>query len=108
MKFEVFNDLIKAINHEEGNRISIYKALSKVDIRINFDGSPSSRFILEALKKQYPADTDIMEWWCYESNFGADIKPDSMTEVDGTPIDVSTPRLLWEYLESTRKENDNG
>lgn len=41
---------------------------------------------------------DWIEYYLYECDYGNDIKPDSVQEEDGTPIDITTPEKLYEFL----------
>ena len=43
-------------------------------------------------------DEDTISWWIYELDFGKLYKEGCMTEVDGTPIDVSTADRLYDFL----------
>ena len=51
----------------------------------------------------YKADGGIYEgsdisYFIYEIDFGRAWTPDSITEIDGTPIDISTAEKLYDYL----------
>lgn len=41
---------------------------------------------------------DWISWFLYEVDYGRDAKPDSVTEADGTPIDLTTPEKLYDFL----------
>ena len=46
-------------------------------------------------------DTDEYSWidyFIYERDFGRDIKLGDVTEEDGTPIPISTPEELYDFL----------
>lgn len=57
----------------------------------------------------YKAENGIYEgsdisYFMYEIDFGRAWTPDSITEIDGTPIDISTAEKLYDYLlEETSK-----
>lgn len=41
---------------------------------------------------------NILEYFIWDLNFGEDYKPDSYTEQDGTPIDISTAEKLYDCI----------
>ena len=41
---------------------------------------------------------DWIRYFLYEGNYGEDLKPDSVSEADGTPIDITTSEKLYGFL----------
>lgn len=45
-------------------------------------------------------DGNEIEYFIYDLNFGKDYKEGSLSEMDGTPIDISTAEKLYDYIAS--------
>lgn len=45
-------------------------------------------------------DGNEIEYFIYDLNFGKDYNEGSLTEMDGTPIDISTAEKLYDYIVS--------
>lgn len=43
---------------------------------------------------------NMLEYFIYDLNFGEEYKEGCVTEVDGTPIDISTAEKLYDYIAS--------
>ena len=52
----------------------------------------------KVLKDAMCDESGWIEWYLYEQDYGRGIKPDSVTEADGTPIDLTTPEKLYDFL----------
>ena len=52
----------------------------------------------QVLKDTMQDKGDWIEYFLYEGDYGRDLKPDSVTEADGTPIDITTPEKLYDFL----------
>lgn len=52
----------------------------------------------KVLKDTMCDENDWIEWYLYEQDYGRGVKPDSVTEADGTPIDLTTPEKLYDFL----------
>ena len=52
----------------------------------------------KVLKDVMRDENDWISWFLYEMDYGRDVKPDSVTEADGTPIDITTPEKLYDFL----------
>lgn len=52
----------------------------------------------QVLKDAMRDEGDWIEYFLYEGDYGRDLKPDSVTEADGTPIDITTPEKLYDFL----------
>lgn len=52
----------------------------------------------QVLKDAMHDEGDWIEYFLYEGNYGEGLKPDSVTEADGTPIDITTPEKLYDFL----------
>jgi len=50
-----------------------------------------------------PDENDDIEYFLYELDFGKDYKPGTVTEEDGTEIDMSSPEKLYNYLVKIKK-----
>ncbi len=46
-----------------------------------------------------------ISWWIYELNYGRNYKEGCIAEANGTPIDLSTPEKLYDYLIKEMEEN---
>lgn len=49
-------------------------------------------------------DGNEIEYFIYDLNFGKDYNEGSLTEMDGTPIDISTAEKLYDYIVSEVEE----
>lgn len=45
-------------------------------------------------------DGNEIEYFIYDLNFGKDYNEGSLSEMDGTPIDISTAEKLYDYIAS--------
>ena len=52
----------------------------------------------QVLKDTMQDKGDWIEYFLYEGDYGRDLKPDSVSEADGTPIDLTTPEKLYDFL----------
>ena len=43
-------------------------------------------------------DGDMIDYFCWELDFGKKWYPGCITEMDGTEIKLSTPEELWEAI----------
>ena len=51
--------------------------------------------VLEAIMHD---ENDWIRYFIYDGNYGENLKPDSVSEIDGTPIDITTPEKLYKFL----------
>lgn len=49
-------------------------------------------------------DGNEIEYFIYDLNFGKDYKEGCLSEMDGTPIDISTAEKLYDYIVSEVEE----
>lgn len=56
------------------------------------------------LKEIFNDTEEWIDYFCYERNFGADLKLGDVTYADGTPIPMSTPEELYDFLIINMKE----
>ncbi len=49
-------------------------------------------------------DGNEIEYFIYDLNFGKDYNEGCLTEMDGTPIDISTAEKLYDYIVSEVEE----
>lgn len=49
-----------------------------------------------------------IEYFIYDLNYGKNWTENSLTELDGTPIDISTVEKLYDYLTAERNKEKNG
>ena len=49
-------------------------------------------------------DGNEIEYFIYDLNFGKDYNEGSLSEMDGTPIDISTAEKLYDYIVSEVEE----
>ena len=52
----------------------------------------------QVLKDTMRDEGDWISWFLYEMDYGRGVKPDSVSEADGTPIDLTTPGKLYDFL----------
>lgn len=53
-------------------------------------------------------NTDLVEYWVYELNYGKEYKEGSVINADGSICDISTPEKLYDILkEDFINENNN-
>ena len=52
----------------------------------------------KVLKDAMCDENDWISWFLYEMDYGRDVKLDSAAEEDGTPIDLTTPEKLYDFL----------
>ena len=58
---------------------------------------------------EQPLDTENgndLEYFIWEEDFGKDFQIGDMLDIDGTPVDVSTPEKLYDYM-LAEVTNDN-
>lgn len=99
---EEFCKVIKRLEEVQDKQDKICSALGAV-----VDTGDLTDVVIRLLEKLinapvYKAD-DIYEgsdisYFIYEIDFGRAWTPDSITEIDGTPIDISTAEKLYDYL----------
>ncbi len=56
------------------------------------------RTVVNLLTEVMRDEGEWIEYYLYECNYGEDIEPDSVQEADGTPIDITTPEKLYNFL----------
>lgn len=49
-------------------------------------------------------DGNEIEYFIYDLDFGKDYKEGCLTEIDGTPIDISTAEKLYDYITETERD----
>lgn len=49
-------------------------------------------------------DGNEIEYFIYDLDFGKDYKEGCFTEMDGTPIDISTAEKLYDYITETERD----
>ena len=54
--------------------------------------------LVKVLKATMHDEGDWIRYFLYEGNYGEDLKPDSVSEADGTPIDITTSEKLYDFL----------
>lgn len=54
--------------------------------------------LVKVLEAAMHDEGDWIRYFLYEGNYGRDLKPDSVSEADGTPIDITTPEKLYDFL----------
>lgn len=66
--------------------------------------------LYQVLKDVMHDENDWIEYFLYEGDYGRRLKPNSVSEADGTPIDITTPEKLYDFLVSEyftdRKEEE--
>ena len=60
----------------------------------------------QVLKDVMQDKGDWITYFLYEGDYGRDLKPDSVIEIDGTPIDITTPEKLYDFLVSEYFTNE--
>ena len=54
--------------------------------------------LVKVLEATMHDESDWIRYFLYEGNYGEDLKSDSVSEADGTPIDITTPEKLYDFL----------
>ena len=54
--------------------------------------------LVKVLEATMHDEGDWIRYFLYEGNYGEDLKPDSVSEADGTPIDITTSEKLYGFL----------
>lgn len=60
------------------------------------------KMIVDILMEIMDDQGEWIEYYLYENDYGHDLKPDSVSEADGTPIDITTPEKLYDFLVKER------
>lgn len=79
---EKFNDLMCKIDSEFGGGYIHNKSIS----------------ILLSILKELVDDDDMIDYFCWELDFGKKWYPGCIIDSDGTNIKLSTPEELWEAI----------
>ena len=56
------------------------------------------KMIVDILMEVMDDQGEWIEYYLYENDYGHDLKPDSVQEADGTPINITTPEKLYDFL----------
>lgn len=59
--------------------------------------------VVDLLKEMFYDKSDVIGWWIWENDYGRTVDLTSITESDGTPIDVTTPEKFYDYLLNVRE-----
>lgn len=86
-KVETFNKL--------GNEI-----FGDFDIYLFKDEDRIVKLLAEAMDDRF----EWLEYFIYENDYGKDLRPDSVQEADGTPIDITTAEKLYDFLAYEHEE----
>ena len=54
--------------------------------------------LVKVLEATMHDEDDWIRYFIYDGNYGENLKPDSVSEADGTPIDITTPEKLHDVL----------
>lgn len=57
--------------------------------------------VVELLKNMFN-DSDLIDWWIYELDYGRNFKMGDLID-NGVEIDLSTPEKLYDYLKENNK-----
>lgn len=57
--------------------------------------------VVELLKNMFN-DSDLIDWWIYELDYGRNFKMGDLVD-NGVEIDLSTPEKLYDYLKENNK-----
>ena len=74
------------------------------EISVEFEDSafyPYFRYeemLVKVLEATMHDENEWIRYFLYEGNYGEDLKPDSVSEADGTPIDIITSEKLYDFL----------
>ena len=103
-KFCEYINLLKKMDEKEDSLTQAFRNLDEnADVAMVGLYTPERRAILDLLNqimdvpttKEWGGDID---YFCYELNFGKDYKDGSVTDSDGTIINMGTPEDLYDYL----------
>ena len=96
---ELFVETINFMKERNGAIDRINRELS-----VEFEDStfyPYFRYeemLVKILEATMHDEGDWIRYFLYEGNYGEDLKPDSVSEADGTPIDITTSEKLYDFL----------
>ena len=96
---ELFVETINFMKERNGAIDRINRELS-----VEFEDSifyPYFRYeemLVKVLEATMHDEGDWIRYFLYEGNYGEDLKPDSVSEADGTPIDITTSEKLYDFL----------
>ena len=96
---ELFVETINFMKERNGAIDRINRELS-----VEFEDSifyPYFRYeemLVKVLEATIHDEGDWIRYFLYEGNYGEDLKPDSVSEADGTPIDITTSEKLYDFL----------
>ena len=100
MKKEVFIAIINAIKAQREFDRAANEKMS--EIFIDFDGWYNTDIAItpieDALMKEFDDENEWISYFMYDLDYGEDYTKDSVTEKDGTPIDLSTVEKLYDFL----------
>lgn len=100
MKKEVFVKIINGIKAQREHDRKMNKKLS--DVFIDFDGWYDTDIVItpveDALKEEFDDKNDWISYFIYDLDFGDEYSEGDVTEKDGTIIDISTAKKLYDFL----------
>lgn len=104
---EEFVNIINTLRKYDEREEKLCKAMNEISPDFIVDFYPLSEYktiIIRLLEKEMNAEqldevygSDI-QYFIYDLDYGTKWKPDSITESDGTSIDISTAEKLYDYL----------
>ena len=91
---EIINHLKEIDDYQEG--LNNYLSKNGAEGYIYQPDNKVSVLIL--LKVMFDDEDDVISWFCCQSEYGKRGSDEYLTDDSGSPVDLSTPELLYDYL----------
>lgn len=89
------NDFVNETN-DKAKRLKISDFFNAQSLSISHEN-----IVVELLKNMFN-DSDLIDWWIYELDYGRNFKMGDLID-NGVEIDLSTPEKLYDYLKENNK-----
>lgn len=94
MKYSIFADILETMQAREETESQLYEmGLDITNIPNDLSGC-----VMKLFDEIYPESKDVIEYFCYETNYGRDYKG-GMEDVFGRTVDLYSIRDLYSFLE---------
>lgn len=54
--------------------------------------------LVDVLAAMFDDKDELLAWWCFEQNYGRDLKSGDVKDAKGNDIDISTASKLYDFL----------
>lgn len=104
IKKETFVKTINFLKEREDKMEEINKLFTEeFEDSIFYPYFKHDKMIVELLSEIMDDQGEWIEYYLYENDYGHDLEPDSVSEPDGTPIDITAPEKLYDFLVKEHK-----